>query len=98
MHFVAKKFYIGGVTTWRDAVDFIALGSTTIQVCTAAMVYGFKIVEGLIEGLNNFLDEKGMASVHDLVGGAIPTVTDWKYLNSQQPLDFTLPPQAKIFP
>ena len=72
---------IGGVTTWRDAVDFIALGATTVQVCTAAMVYGFKIVEGLIDGLNDFLDEKGMASVHDLVGRAVPSVTDWKYLN-----------------
>jgi dihydropyrimidine dehydrogenase (NAD+) subunit PreA len=72
---------IGGVTNWRDAVDFIALGATTVQVCTAAMVYGFKIVEGLIDGLNNFLDEKGMASVHELVGKAVPSVTDWKYLN-----------------
>ncbi len=72
---------IGGVTNWRDAVDFIALGATTVQVCTAAMVYGFKIVEGLIDGLNNFLDDKGMASVHDLVGRAVPSVTDWKHLN-----------------
>jgi dihydropyrimidine dehydrogenase (NAD+) subunit PreA len=72
---------IGGVTNWRDAVDFLALGATTVQVCTAAMVYGFKIIEGLIDGLNNFLDEKGMASVHDLVGKAVPSVTDWKYLN-----------------
>lgn len=72
---------IGGVTTWRDAVDFIALGATTVQVCTAAMVYGFKIVQGLIDGLSDFLDAKGMASVHDLVGRAVPSVTDWKYLN-----------------
>ena len=72
---------IGGVTNWQDAVDFLALGATTVQVCTAAMVYGFKIVEGLIDGLNNFLDEKGMESVHDLVGKAVPSVTDWKYLN-----------------
>jgi dihydropyrimidine dehydrogenase (NAD+) subunit PreA len=72
---------IGGVTTWRDAVDFIALGATTVQVCTAAMVHGFKIVEGLIDGLSDFLDEKGMTSVHDLVGRAVPSVTDWKYLN-----------------
>ena len=72
---------IGGVTSWRDAVDFIALGATTVQVCTAAMVYGFKVVEGLIDGLSNFLDEKKMDSVHDLVGRAVPSVTDWKYLN-----------------
>jgi len=72
---------IGGITTWRDAVDYIALGASNVQVCTAAMVYGFKIVEGLIDGLSDFLDEKGMASVDELVGRAIPSVTDWKYLN-----------------
>ena len=72
---------IGGVTNWQDAVDFIALGATTVQVCTAAMVYGFKIVEDMIDGLSQFLDEKGMNSVHDLVGKALPSVTDWKYLN-----------------
>ena len=72
---------IGGITNWQDAVDFIALGATTVQVCTAAMVYGFKIVEDMIDGLSQFLDEKGMTSVHDLVGRAVPSVTDWKYLN-----------------
>ncbi len=72
---------IGGITTWKDAVDFIALGATNVQVCTAAMVYGFKIVDDMIDGLSRFLDEKGMDSVHDLVGRAVPSVTDWKYLN-----------------
>jgi dihydropyrimidine dehydrogenase (NAD+) subunit PreA len=72
---------IGGVTNWQDAVDFIALGATTVQVCTAAMVYGFKIIDDMIDGLNQFLDQKNMKSVHDLVGRAVPSVTDWKYLN-----------------
>ncbi len=72
---------MGGVTNWQDAVDFIALGATTVQVCTAAMVYGFRIVEDMIDGLSQFLDEKGMDSVHDSVGKAIPSVTDWQYLN-----------------
>ncbi|MCG8337789.1 MAG: NAD-dependent dihydropyrimidine dehydrogenase subunit PreA [Proteobacteria bacterium] len=72
---------IGGVTTWRDAVDFLALGATNVQVCTAAMVYGFKVVEGLIDGLSDFLDQKEMTSVHELVGKAVPSITDWKYLN-----------------
>ena len=60
---------IGGVTTWKDAVDFIALGASNVQVCTAAMVYGFKIVEDMKTGLSNFLDEKGMIDQHkvDLV-------------------------------
>jgi dihydropyrimidine dehydrogenase (NAD+) subunit PreA len=72
---------IGGITDWRDAVDFLALGATTVQVCTAAMVYGFKIIDDLVDGLKNYLDRKGFASVHELVGKAVPSVTDWQYLN-----------------
>ena len=54
---------IGGITDWRDAVDFLALGAGTVQVCTAAMVYGFKIIDDLVDGLGNYLDSKGFASV-----------------------------------
>jgi dihydropyrimidine dehydrogenase (NAD+) subunit PreA len=72
---------IGGITDWRDAVDFLALGATTVQVCTAAMVYGFKIIDDLVDGLSNYLDSKGFSSVHDLVRKAVPSVTDWQYLN-----------------
>jgi dihydropyrimidine dehydrogenase (NAD+) subunit PreA len=68
---------IGGIATWRDAAEFIALGATSVQVCTAVMHYGFRIVEDLIEGLSNFLDEKGMASVADLRGRALPAFTEW---------------------
>ena len=50
---------IGGIGTWRDAAEFIALGSTSLQVCTAVMHYGFRIVEDLIDGLSNYLDVKG---------------------------------------
>jgi dihydropyrimidine dehydrogenase (NAD+) subunit PreA len=72
---------IGGITDWRDAVDFLALGASNVQVCTAAMVYGFKIIDDLTDGLSNFLDEKGMSSVDALVGKAVPSVTDWQHLN-----------------
>ncbi|TQS73123.1 NAD-dependent dihydropyrimidine dehydrogenase subunit PreA [Rhodobacteraceae bacterium] len=72
---------IGGITSWRDAAEFIALGAGNVQVCTAAMTYGFKIVQEMIAGLSHYLDEKGLASVEDLVGRAVPNVTDWKYLN-----------------
>ncbi|MBF9043894.1 NAD-dependent dihydropyrimidine dehydrogenase subunit PreA [Rhodobacterales bacterium HKCCE4037] len=71
---------IGGVTTWRDAAEFLALGAGNVQVCTAAMTYGFKIVEELKSGLSQYLDEQGM-SLDDLVGRATPNVTDWQYLN-----------------
>ena len=49
---------IGGITTWRDAAEFMALGAGTVQVCTAAMTYGFRIVEEMIAGLSRYLDEK----------------------------------------
>jgi len=72
---------IGGITDWRDAVDFLALGAGTVQVCTAAMVYGFKIIDDLVDGLGNYLDSKGFTSVGEIVGKAVPSVTDWQYLN-----------------
>jgi dihydropyrimidine dehydrogenase (NAD+) subunit PreA len=72
---------IGGITTWRDAAEFIALGAGTVQVCTAAMTYGFKIVEEMISGLKNFMVAKGYNTLDDFRGRAIPSVTDWQYLN-----------------
>lgn len=71
---------IGGVTTWRDAAEFLALGAGNVQVCTAAMTYGFKIVQEMISGLSDYLDAKEMA-LSDLIGRAVPNVTDWQYLN-----------------
>ena len=75
---------IGGIGTWRDALDYIALGSGTVQVCTAAMVYGFKIVQEMKDGLSNYMDEMGFKSVSEIVGKAVPTVSDWQYLNFNQ--------------
>ncbi|MEZ5887354.1 MAG: NAD-dependent dihydropyrimidine dehydrogenase subunit PreA [Paracoccaceae bacterium] len=72
---------IGGITTWRDAAEFMALGAGNVQVCTAAMTYGFKVVQEMISGLSQYMDEKGMGSTADLVGRAVPNVTDWQYLN-----------------
>jgi dihydropyrimidine dehydrogenase (NAD+) subunit PreA len=72
---------IGGISTWRDAAEFIVLGAGSVQVCTAAMHYGFRIVADLADGLSNWMDEKGYATLDDIRGRAVPNVTDWKYLN-----------------
>ncbi|MFZ4623077.1 MAG: NAD-dependent dihydropyrimidine dehydrogenase subunit PreA, partial [Rhodoferax sp.] len=72
---------IGGIGTWRDAFDYIALGAGNVQVCTAAMVYGFKIVQEMSDGLSNYMDQMGFDSIEDFRGRAIPTVSDWQYLN-----------------
>ncbi|HKI69138.1 MAG TPA: NAD-dependent dihydropyrimidine dehydrogenase subunit PreA [Verrucomicrobiae bacterium] len=72
---------IGGISSWRDAAEFIALGSTSVQVCTAIMHYGFRIVEDMTDGLNDYLDAKGFKSVMDLVGKAVPTLQKWETLD-----------------
>lgn len=72
---------IGGIGTWRDAAEFMALGAGNVQVCTAAMHYGFRIVDDMIAGLSNWMDEKGYRTLEDFRGRAVPNVTDWKFLN-----------------
>ena len=72
---------IGGISNWKDAAEFIALGSTSVQVCTAIMHYGFRIVEDMIDGLNDFLDKKGFTSVNELRGRAVKSVNKWETLN-----------------
>jgi dihydropyrimidine dehydrogenase (NAD+) subunit PreA len=68
---------IGGIKDWRDAAEFLLLGSTTVQVCTQVMHYGYRIVEDMIDGLSNYLDEKGYASVTEIIGLSVPRVKDW---------------------
>ena len=72
---------IGGISTWRDAAEFIAMGCGTVQVCTAAMVYGFKIVQDMVSGLESFMDEKGYTTLAEMQGLAVPTVKNWNQLN-----------------
>ena len=72
---------IGGITTWRDAAEFMALGASSVQVCTAVMHYGFRIVEDMIDGLSGYLKDKGMHSAMELVGKAIPAFQEWGQLD-----------------
>ena len=86
---------IGGITTWRDAAEFMALGAGNVQVCTAAMTYGFKIVQEMISGLSQYLDDKEM-SLDALVGRATPNVTDWQFLNLNYVTKAKIDPDACI--
>lgn len=72
---------IGGITTWRDAAEYITMGCGNVQVCTAAMTYGFKVVQEMTTGLSRWMDEKGHSSIDDFMGAAVPNTTDWQYLN-----------------
>jgi dihydropyrimidine dehydrogenase (NAD+) subunit PreA len=87
---------IGGVATWRDGAEFMALGAGTAQVCTAAMHYGFKIVEDMIDGLSNWMDQKGYARLSDFVGKAVSNVTDWQYLNMNYKIIASIDQQSCI--
>ncbi len=72
---------IGGISNWQDAIEFMLMGSTSVQVATAAMHHGFRIVEDMIEGLSNYLDDKGIVSAMDVVGQSVPKYTDWGNLD-----------------
>ena len=67
---------MGGVETWRDALEFLLLGAGSVQVTTAVMQYGYRIIDDLKAGLNYYLQEKGFRSVKDAVGLALPSVSE----------------------
>ncbi len=72
---------IGGISNWKDALEFILLGADSIQVCTAVMLHGFRIVEDMIEGLSNWMEEKGYTSLEQVRGKALPKLDDFGSLN-----------------
>ncbi len=63
---------IGGIETWRDALEFIQLGCRNVQVCTAVMLYGYRIIDDLVSGLQNYMAERGVDNLADLVGELLP--------------------------
>jgi dihydropyrimidine dehydrogenase (NAD+) subunit PreA len=72
---------IGGVANWRDAVEFLLLGSSSVQVCTEVMLKGYRIVEDMIEGLSSWMDDKGFATLDQVVGRSIPHYSEWGELD-----------------
>lgn len=72
---------IGGIETWRDVVEYILLGATSVQVCTSVMHYGFGIVREMDAGLRRFMDDKGFQTIYDFAGKALPNTVEWQDLN-----------------
>ena len=72
---------VGGISTWKDAVEFILLGSTSVQICTAVMHYGFRIIDDLVEGLTNWMESKGFSTIDDFKGKAIEQIEDFGNFN-----------------
>lgn len=65
---------IGGIETWRDAAEFIALGCENVQITTAVMQYGYRIIDDLITGLSAYIKRRGYCSLSDLVGAGLDGV------------------------
>lgn len=69
---------MGGISNWKDATEFLLLGASSLQVCTAVMHYGFRIIEDLCDGLSNWMDEKGFASIDEFRGRSLYRISDFK--------------------
>ncbi|MDH5366674.1 MAG: NAD-dependent dihydropyrimidine dehydrogenase subunit PreA [Cyclobacteriaceae bacterium] len=72
---------IGGIENWKDAVEHILLGASSVQVCTAVMHYGFGIIREMTSGLERYMDNKGFNTINDMVGKALPNIKTWENLN-----------------
>ncbi|MBP9113153.1 MAG: NAD-dependent dihydropyrimidine dehydrogenase subunit PreA [Polyangiaceae bacterium] len=72
---------MGGVANWRDAVEFLLLGASSVQVCTEVMLRGYRIVEDMIEGLSQYMRDHKFAHVSDIVGRAVPGFSEWGNLD-----------------
>ncbi|HEU4740829.1 MAG TPA: NAD-dependent dihydropyrimidine dehydrogenase subunit PreA [Meiothermus sp.] len=69
---------MGGISTWKDAAEFLLLGASSLQVCTAVMHYGYRIIEDLCDGLSGWMDSKGFKTISDVVGKSLPRISDFK--------------------
>ena len=87
---------IGGIGYWNDAAEHIALGASTVQVCTAAMHFGFRIVEDMIDGLSQYMDDRGFRTIEDFRGRAVPNVKDWGDLDLNYKVIAKIDPQLCI--
>ncbi len=87
---------IGGIETWRDTVEFILLGSTSVQVATSAMHYGFGIVREMKAGLEDYMISHNFNSISEFVGKALPNVSNWEGLNLKYQVRATIDPEKCI--
>ena len=65
---------IGGIETWHDALEFIQLGCSCVQVCTAVMEYGYRIIDDLVLGLQHYMASRGIDNLQTLVGEQLPNI------------------------
>jgi len=72
---------MGGIETWQDGAEFLALGCTNLQVTTSVMQYGYRIIDDMLEGMKLYLSEHGYTSVSQMVGKALNNIISAEHLN-----------------
>ena len=72
---------MGGISTWQDAAEFLLLGASSLQVCTAVMHYGYRVIDDLCDGLSNWMDAKGFKTVGEVVSRSLPQISDFANFN-----------------
>jgi dihydropyrimidine dehydrogenase (NAD+) subunit PreA len=77
---------IGGIEDWSSAVEYLMVGASTLQVCTAVMWHGFSIINDMTSGLSDFMERKGYESLDSMVGKALPKITSWTALTKLPPV------------
>ncbi|TFH03793.1 MAG: NAD-dependent dihydropyrimidine dehydrogenase subunit PreA [Candidatus Thorarchaeota archaeon] len=84
---------IGGIEDWSSAIEYLMVGASTLQVCTAAMWYGFSIIKDMTGGLSDFMQRKGYESLVSMVGKALPKITSWTALTKLPPVIAQINPE-----
>lgn len=74
---------MGGISSWQDCAEYIAVGSDAVQVCTEVMLNGYGIINNLKLGLLNYLEAKGMNDISELKNIIIPKIKLHKELNKK---------------
>ena len=74
---------IGGIETWRDALDFLLLGCRNVQVATAVMQYGYRIIDDLIQGMQLYMKDKGISSLDEIIGKGLPNIVPAEELDRE---------------
>ena len=89
---------IGGVTTWRDAVEFLLLGAGNVQVCSSVMARGYGIIDDLIDGLEDYMEDKGFKSIDSMIGKALPNLKTHGELNAKKKMVAHIDPNLAANP
>jgi dihydropyrimidine dehydrogenase (NAD+) subunit PreA len=77
---------VGGVTSWREAIEMMMVGATTVQVGTAVLWKGPKVLKEITDGISSFLERKGYSSPEDIIGVALKHLTTTEELAKRPPV------------